>query len=146
MLQNKINSKLHTRVECHWAQGCGRAVGRSVAAVSIHMCVVEHVNSRLHPSIRSYKGLADQLLRREHTCVSQNKATQRCCKRTHTHTRVYVAGKSILAWFCRPSPAVRTHTCLLQHKSNAGCIQGSTVSIARVWPTKGCCDNTHVHR
>ena len=36
--------------------------GRATADVSIHMCVAECINSGLHPRVKGYNGVADQLL------------------------------------------------------------------------------------
>ena len=45
--------------------------GRPIVAVSTHMCVAENVSSRLHPTFKGYKGFADQVLLRAHTCALQ---------------------------------------------------------------------------
>ena len=47
--------------------------GRPVFAVSTrtHTCVAEYVSSRLRPTIKGYKGFADQVLLRAYTCVLQ---------------------------------------------------------------------------
>ena len=74
-------------------------IGLPPAAVSIHMCVADFINSGLHLSVKGYNGLADQLLLREHTCdmcvaekinsglvwstTSCRENTHVCCKISH---------------------------------------------------------------
>ena len=47
-----------------------RKLGVAPKDASLHMCVSEKPSrSRLHPRIKGYTGLADQLLLRAYTCV-----------------------------------------------------------------------------
>ena len=73
--------------------------GRPTAAVSIHVCVSENINSglhlrvkgnknladqlQLHPRIKGYKGLADQVRLGAYTCVSRNLSIQSCTQVRH---------------------------------------------------------------
>ena len=54
--------------------------GRPIAAVSTHMCLEECAGSELHPSVNGDNGVADQLLLRAYTSLSQNKSLEGCTR------------------------------------------------------------------
>ena len=95
-------------------KGC-QECGKPSAA---HTCAFQKNSSRLHPRVKGYTGLADQLLLRAYTCVLQDISIQGCtCK------PVSVKGYNGLADQLLP----REHTCdmCVAEKTNSGL----------VWPT-----------
>ena len=115
---------------CTAGQGLQR-FGRPDAARGIHMCVSEQANLGLHPRVRGYKGLAEQLL--PVVAVS-----------THTHVCVCANAqqKSRLQGFGRPTSTGSTQT-----ENSRRISQYRVASKARVtkaWPTK-CGQRTHEH-
>ena len=125
------------------------------------MCVAEHVNSRLHPSIKG-----------AHTCVSQNKAIQRCCTHTgmckqvwlgfadqacceNTHVccsirQMQVASKDQgfqLQGVGRPRAAATVHTRLAEIVTRINDkfeVAPKDHKRRGVWPTRDCCKLTHM--
>ena len=80
------------------------------------MCVAEQTNSGLHPRIRGYKGLADQLL-----------------LRARTHMSVADSGVTRVR---RPSVAASIHICI------EGCMQAS--KFYQGFADQLHCERTHV--
>ena len=135
---------------------------RPVAAVSIHMCVAEEVNSGLHKDQglqgRGRPGAAAST----HMCVSEKTAfiqgctqgstvvwgrpTNCCCEHTHvcvaeSHLNSRLAPRiKKVQEFGRPTAAASIHICVSE--TVPGCTQGSQVT--RDWPTNCCCEHTRV--
>ena len=139
MAESHVNSRLAPRIKKV------QEFGRPTAAASIHICVLQKKkglnprtkacqgcgkpsaaytcvfqknSSRLHPRVKGYTGLADQLLLRAYTCVLQDISIQGCtCK------CVSVKGYNSLA----DQLLLREHTCdmCVAEKTNSGL----------VWPT-----------
>ena len=60
-----VRAHVPCRIDQTRAAPTGRELqrfGRATADVSIHMCVAECINSGLHPRVKGYNGVADQLL------------------------------------------------------------------------------------
>ena len=150
------NLRLHPRIMGKGSRAQGvQGFGRPDAAVSTHTqtkktSVLQDKSAQgctQGSKASGYKGLADHLLRRRraHACASQNEATQCCCKRTHTC--VCMRCRKINSGLVLPTKPCceNTHDCCsIGQTKVASKDQG--FKLHGVWPTKGPCDNTHVHR
>ena len=82
-------------------------------------CGLEHTHTHV-----SCHGVVDSLLLRAYTCVSQKKSVEVCTRGP------------------RVARVLSARTCELQNKQIQRCTRGSRVT--KVWPTKCCCERTHV--
>ena len=67
------------------------------------MCVAECINSGLHPRVKGYNGVADQLLLRAYTCVLHNRSTK-------FNQALHQPEDQGLQGFDRPTAAASAHT------------------------------------
>ena len=119
----------------------------------LHTCAFQKNSSRLHPRVKGYTGLADQLLLRAYTCVLQSISIQGCtqvsrvtmvwqisCCCENTHVTCVLQKKPTQGWFGRPHPEGRTHMRAAKYKSFEGCTQGQGLQLQGFGRPR----NTHV--
>ena len=94
------------------------------------MCVAEQTNSGLHPRVRGYKGLANQL----HVCCCGHTCTC-CCRICQLRTAPIIQG---LQGFRRPSGDASIHICIAEIR-----VAPRDRSFTRASPTNCCCEHTH---